>query len=68
VVTVTATEPFPAGETAVMDVADSTLTLVAVVPPNFTSLAPEKLVPVMVTDVPPAAGPLLGSTFVTLGP
>ena len=35
--------------------------------PNLTSLAPVRLVPVIVTVVPPAAGPLVGSIFVTVG-
>ena len=33
----------------------------------MTSLAPVRFVPVIVTVVPPAAGPLVGSTFVTVG-
>ena len=36
-------------------------------PPKLTAVAPVKLVPVMVTTVPPAVGPLLGLTPVTLG-
>ena len=32
----------------------------------MTSLAPVRFVPVIVTVVPPAAGPLVGSTWVTL--
>ena len=46
-----------AGSTAVMDVAEFTVKLVAAVVPNFTAVAPVKLVPVMVTDVCPADGP-----------
>ena len=48
-------------------VADSALTPVAALAPNLTSLAPVRFVPVIVTVVPPAAGPLVGSTFVTVG-
>ena len=48
-------------------VADSALSAVALVAPNLTSLAPVRFVPVIVTVVPPAAGPLVGSTFVTVG-
>lgn len=59
-----AANALPRRETAVMEVADSTLKLVAVVPPNLTSLTPEKLV--MVTEVPPTDGPLLGSTLLTV--
>ena len=36
-------------------------------PPKLTAVAPLKLVPVMVTTVPPVVGPLLGLTPVTLG-
>jgi hypothetical protein len=57
VVTVTSTVPVPAGETAVIEVSEMTLKLVALVEPNLTALAPVRLVPVMVTEVPPAAGP-----------
>jgi hypothetical protein len=35
--------------------------------PKFTAVAPVKPVPVIVTLVPPAVGPLLGLTFVTVG-
>ena len=67
VLTVTCTVPEPAGEVAVTLVADSALTPLALVEPNLTSLAPVRFVPVIVTVVPPAAGPLVGSTFVTVG-
>ena len=36
-------------------------------PPNLTALAPVRLVPVMVTEVPPAVGPEEGETAVTVG-
>ena len=49
-----------------MEVALFTETTVAAVVPNFTP-APVKLVPVMVTVVPPAAGPPAGLTAVTVG-
>ena len=39
-----------------------TLKLVALVLPNFTAVAPPRLVPVMVTEVPPAVGPEVGHT------
>ncbi len=35
--------------------------------PNLTAVAPEKLVPVMVTLVPPDGGPVFGLTLVTVG-
>ena len=50
----------PAGVVAVMEVALTTTTLVAVAPPKVTLVAPVKLVPVMVTAVPPARGPDMG--------
>jgi hypothetical protein len=45
----------PAATTAVMLVALTTVKDVAAVPPNFTAVAPVKLVPVMVTVMPAAA-------------
>jgi hypothetical protein len=67
VVTVMSTRPAPsAGEVAVMEVVLLTVKPVAVVP-NFTAVTPIKLVPVIVTDVPPAAGPCVGLTAVTVG-
>ena len=57
VVTVTSTVPEPAGAVAVMEVALFTVTVGGRgVDPNFTPVAPVKLVPVMVTEVPPAVG------------
>ena len=50
---VTVTVPVaPAATMAVIWVAESTVKLDALVPPNVTAVAPVKLVPVMVTDVP----------------
>ena len=68
VVTTTLAVPAaPAGVTAVIDVLLTTTTLVAAAPPMVIPVAPVKFVPVMVTDVPPAVGPLLGETAVTVG-
>ena len=67
VVAVTFTTPDPAGATAVMEVAELTTTPDAAFTPNFTTVAPVKLVPVMITDVPPAAGPLVELKPVTVG-
>ena len=67
VVTVTSTVPVPAGDVAVMDVAETTVTLVAAVVPKSTAVAPVKLAPVMVTSVVPAVGPASGATLVTVG-
>ncbi len=35
--------------------------------PKSTAVAPVKLVPLTVTEVPPAVGPLVGLTTVTVG-
>ena len=68
VVTVTSTVPAkPAMAVAVTLVALLTLKLVALVDPNLTAVAPVKLVPVIVTMVPPAVGPAVGATCVTVG-
>ena len=67
VVTVTSAVPVPEGEVAAIEVALLTVNDVAFVAPNFTALAPVKLVPVMVTLVPPPAGPLAGATALTTG-
>ena len=66
VVTVTSTVPVPDGEVTVIDVAVSAVTVPAVVP-NLTVVAFVRLVPVTVTLVPPAAGPEVGLTAVTVG-
>ena len=63
----TSTVPAPAGEVAVIEVAELTVKLVALVAPNFTALALDSEVPVMVTDVPPVVGPAFGATDVTAG-
>jgi hypothetical protein len=44
-----------------------TTTFVAAIPPNMTVAPAAKFVPVIVTEVPPAAGPLFGDTLVTVG-
>ena len=54
-------KPADAGAVATMEVAD-TDPMVAGIDPKSTTVAPEKPLPVMVTVVPPAAGPLLGLT------
>ena len=58
----------PAGEVTVTEVDDTNTTLVPGADPKLTALTPVKLVPVMVTDVPPAVGPDTGLTAVTVGP
>ena len=57
----------PAGDVAVIEVALLTVNEVAAVAPNFTAVAPVKLVPVMVTDVPPSVVPAVGLIEVTVG-
>jgi hypothetical protein len=52
---------------AVIVVLFVTTTLVAAVPPNVTVAPEAKFVPVIVTAVPPATGPVLGDTPVTVG-
>src|SRR5690348_1891806 len=66
-VTVTSTVPDPAGVVAVISLALLTVKVLAAVEPNFTALTATKLVPMMVTDVPPPAGPEFGATDVTVG-
>jgi hypothetical protein len=68
VVTVTSRVPIPAGEVAVIWVALLTVKEPAALLPNLTAVAPEKLVPVMVTLVPPGGGPVFGMTLITVGP
>lgn len=68
VITVTFTVPAdPAGDSAVIDVAETTVTFFAATDPNLTSVAPVKLVPVIVTLVEPVTGPSCGATFLTVG-
>lgn len=67
-VTVTVTAPaLPAGVVAVIDVLLTTTTLVAAALPKVTVAPAAKLVPVMVTAVPPASAPPFGDTLVTVG-
>ena len=65
--TVTSTVPLPAGEDAVIDVAELTVTPVAAVVPNLTVSPDAKPVPVIVTLVLPAVGPLVGAMPDTVG-
>ena len=57
----------PDGETAVTWVAELAVMLAAGVAPNFTAVAPDRLIPEIVTEVPPAAGPDGGLTLLTWG-
>ena len=68
VATVTFTVPADsAGDAVVIEVGEFTLKLVALADPNLTVVAPVKLVPVIVTEVPPATGPFFGDSLVTVG-
>ena len=68
VVTVTSTAPAAcAGAVAVIEVALFTITPLAALLPKCTAVAPVKLLPVMLTLVPPASGPLPGERPVTVG-
>jgi hypothetical protein len=67
-VTLTSTVPAAwAGEVVVILVLETTVKEAAAVVPKFTDVAPVKLVPVMVTGVPPAIGPDVGETALTVG-
>src|SRR5665213_3667282 len=61
VVMLTVTAPTPAGDVAVIWVAESTVKLEAFVLPNCTTVAPVQPVPVMTTVVPPTSGPDAGT-------
>src|SRR5689334_17300252 len=65
VVTVTGALPTPSGTTAVSCVFDVTVTFGLDSEPNFTSVAPQKPVPVTVIDLPVIAD--AGVSFVTVG-
>jgi hypothetical protein len=68
VVTVMSTAPAdPAGEVAVIEVALVTENDDAAVPPKWTAVAPVRFVPVIVTVVPPDAGPEVGLIELTVG-
>ena len=68
VVTVTSFTPaVPAGVLAVTEVLDTTRMFVAAMPPTVTLIAPVKLVPVMVIEVPPNVVPDVGETLVIVG-
>jgi hypothetical protein len=56
-----------AGATAVTVVDDTSVKVAAGVPPNVTPVTKLKLVPVMVTAVPPPVLPEVGLTAVTVG-
>src|SRR5215813_10313194 len=61
------TVPVPAGAVAVIDVEELIVGEATAFAPNFTALTALKLVPVIVTEVPPASGPFAVLMLVTLG-
>ncbi len=63
----TSTTPVPGGSSAVIIVGETTVKLVAGVVPKSTVVAPVKAVPVIVTVVPPDAGPSVGLMLMTVG-
>src|ERR1700733_12423736 len=66
--TETSTRPAAsAGAVAVIDVFESTVNELAATLPKSTCVVPVKFVPVIVTTVPPAAGPEAGLRPVTVG-
>ncbi len=66
-VTMTSAGPaVPGGVVAMIDV-DVTVPTVAAAPPNVTVAPLAKSVPLIVTLVPPAVGPLVGNTDETVG-
>jgi hypothetical protein len=67
-VTTTSCAPaVPAGVVQVIEVEDTTVTLVHAAPPTVTVAPERKLVPVIVIDVPPAAVPEVPETPDTVG-
>jgi hypothetical protein len=68
VVTLTSTVPAAwAGDLMVIRVGETTVLLEPAEPPNLIAVAPVNPVPVIVTSVPPAWGPLAGDMLVTVG-
>ena len=66
VVTVMFTVPEPAGLVAVIRVLESAV-IEPPAPPKLTPVAPDRFVPVIVTEVPPAVGALAGEIPRTTG-
>src|SRR5579862_8717355 len=65
--TVTSTVPVPVGDVAVIEVGEVIAATVALAVPNVTVSPVLNPVPVIVTLVPPAVGPVGGDTDVTVG-
>ena len=67
VVTVTSDVPEPGGEVTVMEPDASPVTAPGLLAPKSTAVALSRFDPVMVTLVPPAAGPEVGLIIATVG-
>ena len=67
VVTLTAGPAVPGGEVTVSCVDDTYVNAAAALGPNITLVVGVKLVPMIVTTVPPDVGPLLGVIDVIVG-
>jgi hypothetical protein len=67
VVTKTATAPVPAGDVTVIDPALLAVIVPGLPAPKLTAVAPLRFCPVILTVVPPPAGPELGLTLVLIG-
>ena len=66
-ITLTAPAAVPAGDTTVIWPALLTVNEVAALAPNLTAVAPVKLVPLIVTLVPPATSPDGGASELSVG-
>ena len=66
VVTMTSTVPLPGGLLTAICLPESEL-IIPATPPKLTMVASARLVPLIVTRVPPAVGPVAGETPVTAG-
>lgn len=67
VTTMSCAPAVPAGVVQVIDVADTTFTLVQAAPPTVTVAPAKKFEPVIVIEVPPAVVPEVPDTLDTLG-
>lgn len=65
--TVTYTVPAPGGAVTVISDEETTRTAVASLPPKCTDTVPTKLVPRIITFVPPCVAPVVGVTLETVG-
>jgi hypothetical protein len=66
-VTSTVARSEPGGVVAVMVVGETTVNAAAGAPPKLTPVAPSRYCPLIVTEVPPAGGPVAGLTLEMMG-